>query len=635
MAQLELDKLISPSDIPYLRNSKMIQISSYDTTGGNNDRINILDGKTAVLADIKGPGVITRIWVTIDSRDPYFLRRIVLRMYWDGEENPSVEVPIGDFFGTGFQYKQYISQFTGMTSGGYYCYFPMPFNKTAKIEVENQTGQEVYAFYYQIDYQRLEKPLDDDVAYFHAYWHREIRTAKKENYVILNAQGEGQFVGVNMSMQGYNGNLWFLEGDEMVYVDNESTPSIHGTGTEDYFTSGWYFNRGEFSAPYHGLIIKDDSSARIAAYRFQVGDAVPFRKSILFTIEHGHANEETADYSSTAFWYQKEPHKKFPPLLKASLRIPLRVAVPTDVTEAEGLSVAGSKIRSEIIDMTDYGPDWSGGKQLQIDFKNKGENFVMELPSTIEDMYNVDIYYTKAPNYGNIDVMYQGEKVCEIKGYDKQVFPGGKISIKNLKSIDGKIKLNFVTEEKDTKSTGYELGIDAFKIEPDRIYIPEWYVIGPFPNPRKSETERKGIDIVYPPEKEFDTAKVYYGVDSQKVKWRLMNVTKNGYLSLWNKFNPYELVVAYAQTFVYSPEDQKIDLLIGTDDGSKVFINSKQVYRFLYIRVAEPDQDRITLNLKKGWNSLLIKIENNFGGYGFYTRLLDLNNSLKVSPFKK
>jgi len=250
-------------------------------------------------------------------------------------------------------------------------------------------------------------------------------------------------------------------------------------------------------------------------------------------------------------------------------------------------------------------------------------------------MYNVDIYYTKAPNYGNIDVMYQGEKVCEIKGYDKQVFPGGKISIKNLKSIDGKIKLNFVTEEKDTKSTGYELGIDAFKIEPDRIYIPEWYVIGPFPNPRKSETERKGIDIVYPPEKEFDTAKVYYGVDSQKVKWRLMNVTKNGYLSLWNKFNPYELVVAYAQTFVYSPEDQKIDLLIGTDDGSKVFINSKQVYRFLDIRVAEPDQDRITLNLKKGWNSLLIKIENNFGGYGFYTRLLDLNNSLKVSPFKK
>jgi len=634
-AQTDLDKMLSPWDIPYLRHSRMIQISSSDTTGGNNDRINIADGKTAVLANVKGPGIITRIWVTIDSRDPYFLRRIVLRMYWDGEENPSVEVPVGDFFGTGFQYKQYISQFTGMTSGGYYSYFPMPFNKSARIEVENQTGQEIYAFYYQIDYQKLEKPLDSDVAYFHAYWHRDIRTDKKENYEILSAEGEGQFVGVNMSMQGYNGNLWYLEGDEMVYVDNESKPSITGTGTEDYFTSGWYFNRGEFSAPYHGLIVKDDSSSRIAAYRFQVGDAIPFSKSILFTIEHGHANEETADYSSTAFWYQKEPHKKFPQLLKASLRIPLRVAVPTDVTEAESLSVTGSGVKSEIMDMSDYGPDWSGNKQLQLNFANKGENAELELPSAIEDRYNLDIYYTKAPDYGNADIIYQGEKVGEIKGYYGQVFPAGKISVKNLKSVGGKIKLNLVSSGRDQKAVGYKIGIDAIGIEPDRVYIPEWYVIGPFPNPRESETDRKGIDIIYPPENEFDTAKVYYGVDSQKVRWRLMNISENGYLSLWNKFDPYELIVVYAQTFVYSPEDQEMDLLIGTDDGSKVFLNGKQLYRFLEVRIAEPDQDRITLELKKGWNSLLIKIENNFGGYGFYARILDLNNSLKVSPFKK
>ncbi len=612
----------------------MIQVSSYDTTGGNNDRINIEDGKTAVLANLKGPGIITRIWVTIDSRDPYFLRRIVLRMYWDGEENPSVEVPVGDFFGTGFQYKQYLSQFTGMSSGGYYCYFPMPFNKSARIEVENQTEQEVYAFYYQIDYQQLEDPLKDDTGYFHAFWKRNIRTNSKDNYVVLDASGEGQFVGVNMSMQGYNGNLWYLEGDEMVYVDNEDTPSVHGTGTEDYFTSGWYFNSGEFSAPFHGLILKDDSSARIAVYRFQVGDAIPFKNSILFTIEHGHANEETADYSSTAYWYQKEPHKKFTPMLKASLRIPLRVTVPEGVIEAENQTDGSSGIKTEVVDMSDYGPDWSGNAQLQVDL-TQGEDYELNLPAIMEDRYNVDIYYTKASGYGNIDIVHDGKKAGEIDGYNADVFPGGKISIRNLKSENGKIKLRFTVSGKDSKSNGYALGLDAFKIEPDRVYIPEWYVIGPFPNPRDSETDRKGLDIVYPPEEEFDTTKTYYGVDSQKVNWRLMNISKNGYFSLWNKFDPYELIVVYAQTFIYSPKDQKVELLAGTDDGSKVFLNGKEVYRFLEVRIAEPDQDIINLHLKKGWNSLQIKIENNFGGYGFYARVRNLNNDLIVSPFKK
>ncbi|MBN2366833.1 MAG: DUF2961 domain-containing protein, partial [Calditrichaeota bacterium] len=121
-AQSEIENLLDPSRLPYLKNSRFYQISSYDTTGGNNDRINLLDGQKATIAQMEGPGVITRIWITIDSRDPYFLRRIVLRMYWDDEKNPSVEVPVGDFFGTGFRYKHYLSQFLGMSSGGYYCY---------------------------------------------------------------------------------------------------------------------------------------------------------------------------------------------------------------------------------------------------------------------------------------------------------------------------------------------------------------------------------------------------------------------------------------------------------------------------------------------------------------------------------
>ncbi|MEK7249203.1 MAG: DUF2961 domain-containing protein, partial [Bacteroidota bacterium] len=180
-AQRQLDNILSPSRLPFLKNSKLIKLSSHDTTGGNNDFIVVQDGKTAVLADIHGPGVITQFWVTIFSKEKFFLRRILLRMFWDGEEDPSVEVPIGDFFGTGFQYKQYVTPFIGMSSGGYYSYFPMPFNKSARIEVVNQTVQEINSFYYHIDYHQLQAPLEPDAAYFHAQWRRQPRTSQKEN----------------------------------------------------------------------------------------------------------------------------------------------------------------------------------------------------------------------------------------------------------------------------------------------------------------------------------------------------------------------------------------------------------------------------------------------------------------------
>ncbi len=634
-AQSQIENLLSPAALPFLKNSKLIEISSHDTTGGNNDRISIKKGETATIAYIKGPGIITRIWVTIDSRDPYFLRKILIKMYWDDEKEPSVEAPIGDFFGTGFKYQQYVSSFTGMTSGGYYCYFPMPFQKSAKIEIVNQTNLEVYAFYYQIQYQKLSSRLADDVAYFHAWWHRDLRTKSKENYLVLDAEGEGQFVGVNMSMQSYNGQLWYLEGDEMVYVDGEEKPSLNGTGTEDFFTSGWYFNHGEFFAPYHGLIIKDDSAARIAAYRFMVGDQIPFAKSLKFTIEHGAENSEIADYSSTAYWYQKEPHRKFPPLLKPSLRIPLRVTVPEGVIEAESLSAEGINVNSAIENMDNYGPDWSNSKQLQIDLKKNFNKCSITIPTPQDDEYDVDVYYTKAPNYCNADIFYEGEKIGEIYGYNSEVYPAGKITLKGVRSVNSKIILEFVVTGRNTRSNGFLIGLDAFNLEPNRTFIPQWYVLGPFPNKQDSTGKRLGLDEIFLPEKEFDTTKTYYGQNNQQIRWKLVETPKSGYFSLYGLIDPNELVVTYALTFVYSPKEQTLPLLFSSDDGSKVFLNDEMIFRFLKINIAQPDQFKIPLHLKKGWNKLELKIENNLGGYGFYARILDLDNTLVFNSFKE
>ena len=297
----------------------------------------------------------------------------------------------------------------------------MPFNKSARIEVVNETGEEVFAFYYQVDYQKLNEPLEKDIAYFHAQWNRDIRTDYDDNYTVLEAEGRGHFVGLNMSMQPYNSSLWYLEGDEMVYVDGENFPSIYGTGTEDYFTSGWYFKNGTFNSPYHGVMILDDSTGSVAAYRFHIGDAIPFEKSIKFTIEHGHANEVIGDYSSTAYWYQLEPHKKFDEILKANLRIPLRITVPNGLFEAEKLKPL--KVKSYVEDMGEYGAEWSGLKELHIDADKSGQEFTIVIPETVEKSYNIDAYFTQGPEYGNFEIFHNEIKVGEIYGYNEIAIP--------------------------------------------------------------------------------------------------------------------------------------------------------------------------------------------------------------------
>ncbi|HEY3284479.1 MAG TPA: glycoside hydrolase family 172 protein, partial [Armatimonadota bacterium] len=282
---------------------------SWDRSGGNGDARGVRPGETLTLLDYKGAGVIRRFWVTIAPRAEKSIHsHAILRMYWDGETTPSVEAPIGDFFGVGLgEQRDFISLPLTETSGGYNCYWPMPFHKSARWTLTNLSNKRIDAFYYNIDFTGYDK-LAKDLRHFHAQWNHENPTNPSKNYTILEAKGEGHFVGTALFMEGPN--MGFLEGDEMVYVDGETKPSVIGTGTEDYFSSGWYFDRGLYSAPYHGVTLKEEGGgkARVCAYRWHIEDAMPFHKSIKFTIEHGHANEYKADYSSVAYWYQSEPH---------------------------------------------------------------------------------------------------------------------------------------------------------------------------------------------------------------------------------------------------------------------------------------------------------------------------------------
>ncbi len=252
------------------REGKVRHFASADPKGGNADFRAVAPGETITLMDYKGgAGVVRRWWVTIAPRNNVFIQRqAIVRCYWDGEKSPSVECPISDFFGMGFgEWRDFQSLSLNMASGGYNCYWPMPFHRSARITVENRSRVRIDALYYNLNVETHPKILGDAL-YFHAQFRRARPTTPGKPYTLLETTGKGQYVGSLMSMQPMKGrSLGYLEGDEQVTVDGEAAPSIIGTGTEDYFSSGWYFDTGVYSAPYHGVTIKDTEKGRINAYR--------------------------------------------------------------------------------------------------------------------------------------------------------------------------------------------------------------------------------------------------------------------------------------------------------------------------------------------------------------------------------
>jgi hypothetical protein len=323
------------SGLPSLHRGKTRRASSYDRTGGNADRIGIPPGETAVLADLPGAGVIQHIWCTIASRDPMHRRNLLLRMYWDGQEHPSVESPVGDFFGQGWgEFYNFVSlPLAAAPVGGraLVCYFPMPFGNGARVEIENQSDQPVDSFYYYIDYEER-RSMDSDAGRFHAWWNRELtdpdpdgenewgtlgptpnNPSDRGNYLFFEAQGRGHYVGVNYYVQS-PGPIWYGEGDDMFLVDGEAWPgSHHGTGTEDYFNMSWC-PKEAYQHPYFGFgRINNDIGwlGRTHCYRFHLEDPITFESSIRASIEHGHANVLTLDMCSVAYWYQTLPSQPF------------------------------------------------------------------------------------------------------------------------------------------------------------------------------------------------------------------------------------------------------------------------------------------------------------------------------------
>ncbi|MBN1535503.1 MAG: DUF2961 domain-containing protein [Anaerolineales bacterium] len=333
------------------------RVSSWDKTGGNQDYWVLNPGETQTIFEKTGAGCIKHIWITLGCSEIHYARKIVLLAWWDGENDPSIACPIGDFFGIGHAIiKNFWSmplQMSPENGKGFNCWFPMPFCEQVKISIMNETQSEVTLFFY-VDYESYPS-LDGGFGRFHTQWRRQNPTpgwgddnrhfwidkqyrddiygtsnlTAGKNYVILDAEGKGQYVGCHLDVDCFKlgKNRWWGEGDDMIFIDGLAfPPRLHGTGSEDYFNMA-YCPTQEYCSPYHGITVNSGNTewawaGKNSVYRFHIEDPIYFEKSILVTIEHGHANNLTNDYSSTAYWYQCEPHKPFPELLPVSLRLP-------------------------------------------------------------------------------------------------------------------------------------------------------------------------------------------------------------------------------------------------------------------------------------------------------------------------
>ena len=326
---------------------RSLKQSSYDRSGGNADRYQIAPGASQEVFASEGPGVITHIWFTIAAQSILHLKEIVLRAWWDEEPKPSIETPIGDFFGLNLgNYFVYQSAYLNCSSiRALNCYLAMPFRRSARLTVTNEGKLPVGAFYTNIDYQ-LVPALPDDVVYLHAQYRQGVpNTAStndwqtnadanrlknldgKQNYVFCEARGRGHLMGVTLGIR-QNQEYWAGEGDDMIFIDDESAPAIVGTGSEDYLCGAWNFGGRDTAVPfahlYNGapyMTATEHVGGRYCVYRWHGDNPVTFSKYLRHTMEHGHANHRADNFYSCCYWYQTEPHLEFPALPKAELRI--------------------------------------------------------------------------------------------------------------------------------------------------------------------------------------------------------------------------------------------------------------------------------------------------------------------------
>jgi hypothetical protein len=455
----------------------------------NDDCKHPIPGEAIVLADLKGPGIITHIWVTVADNEYAWPRLLRLRVYYDGYKTPSVDAPLGDFFAVGHGYERNMNSLMVHNASfgrAHNCYWPMPFRKSCRITITNEGKRRLSSLYYHVDWQK-HTALPEDIGYFHAYYRQAEPPATGMLYPFLNIRGQGQYVGTVLSIvQTQMG--WFGEGDDMFYVDDEPKPRIEGTGTEDYFNDAWGLRVSDGDWTGTPVAEGEGFGARLTGYRWHIVDPVPFKKSLRVGIEHmgwtynpdGTARsgfEERSDYfSSVAFWYQKGVNEDLPEPPYGSARLPFGNARQIsladnlkDVTTEQG----EASVQKEVF--------WS--KDLLF-LQAQGAGAKLNVPFDVpaDGYYEVVAQIAQSPDYGDYVALLDGKQtnstlltwgpleakappVEVLHNYQAETFVSVDRRLGWFHLAAGRHLLTLHCVGKDSLSTGFNLGVEGVVLE--------------------------------------------------------------------------------------------------------------------------------------------------------------------------
>ena len=453
----------------------------------NWDNFRVAPGQTHILLDEKGPGVITHIWLTFLGPEPQDWAKkgsanhqeMLLRMYWDGRSRPAVEAPVGDFFANCFGQRREVISLPVVVedADSYNCFWQMPFRKSARIEIVNQSEKPISLLYYNIDWIE-KKSIPKDTPYFYAQYRQEYPVAHGQDYVLLETKGKGHYVGTVLAVRTRSP-AWFGEGDEKIYIDGEAKASIWGTGTEDYFLSAWGLK--VCSTPYSGVPYFDQwgiVGGHTSAYRWHLNDPIVFNKGIKVTFEHfgwiapdenpNHQstswNEREDDYSSVAFWYQTgEPTFTARAPDARERKLPSLDPIIVWAREFPGAEFHGE---GNVVTQTlDLYPD----PQLLYTPTSK-ESAWLELPVNVTNKrpYRLLLNLTKSYDFGKYQAYFDGVKVGDpIDLYSPKVI-NEEAHLLDFWPDPGPHKLRLECVGKNQLSSGFYCGIESLRLRERR-----------------------------------------------------------------------------------------------------------------------------------------------------------------------
>ncbi len=459
----------------------------------NWDNFNIAPGKTHVLLDAQGPGVITHIWLTFLGPEPQGWAKngsanhqeMLLRMYWDGRPKPAVEAPVGDFFVNCFGERREVISLPVIVedADSYNCFWQMPFRKSARIEIVNQSQKQISLLYYNIDWIK-KKSLPRDTPYFYAQYRQEYPVQKSRDYVVLDTKGKGHYVGTVLAVRTRSPS-WFGEGDEKIYIDGEAKASIWGTGTEDYFLSAWGLKTT--STPYFGVPYFDQwgiVGSHTSAYRWHLNDPIVFQTGIKVTFEHfgwispdenplyksTSWNEREDDYASVAFWYQTGE-----PTFTARAPHARERALPS----LEALTVRAR----EFADPAYHGQGEAVAQRLelypepQLLYKPAtNEQAWLEFPFTITNQQPLRLLLnvTKSSDFGQYQAFLNGVKLGEPADLYSAKLSNEEVHLLDFWPTPGQYKLRLECVGKNQLSAGYYCGIESVRLRERRPRVAEY-----------------------------------------------------------------------------------------------------------------------------------------------------------------